>query len=56
MNFNTYTAYETPFPVGVKLPEIIIEKKYYDEVLCDPKEDNFQFLRKLCFKKLKREV
>ena len=53
MNFNTYTAYETPFPVGVKLPEIIIEKKYYDEVLCDPKEDNFQFLRKLCFKKVK---
>ena len=53
MNFDTYTAYETPFPVGVKLPEIIIEKKYYDEVLCDPKEDNFQFLRKLCFKKVK---
>ena len=55
MNFDTYTAYETPFPVGVKLPEIIIEKKYYDEVLCDPKEDNFQFLRKLCFKKVKEK-
>jgi DNA polymerase-3 subunit alpha len=53
MNFDTYSTYETPFPVGVKLPEIIIEKKYYDEVLCDPKEDNFQFLRKLCFKKVK---
>jgi DNA polymerase-3 subunit alpha len=55
MNFDTYSAYETPFPVGVKLPEIIIEKKYYDEVLCDPKEDNFQFLRKLCFKKVKEK-
>jgi len=53
MNIADYTAYKTPFPVGVKLPEIKIEKKYYDEVGCSDLEGNFQFLRKLCFKKVK---
>ena len=55
MNIADYTAYRTPFPVGVKLPEIKIEKKYYDEVGCSDLEDNFQFLRKLCFKKVKEK-
>ena len=55
MNIADYTAYKTPFPVGVKLPEIKIEKKYYDEVGCSDLEDNFQFLRKLCFKKVKEK-
>ena len=53
MSSAKYTGYTTPFPVGVKLPEIKIEKKYYDEVDCADLGDNFQFLRKLCFKKLK---
>ena len=53
MSSAKYTGYTTPFPVGVKLPEIKIEKKYYDEVDCVDLGDNFQFLRKLCFKKLK---
>jgi len=52
MSSPTYTGYNTPFPVGVKLPEIKIEKKYYKEVSCGDLEDNFQFLRKLCFKRL----
>ena len=51
----SYTGYNTPFPVGVKLPEIKIEKKYYDEVACSDLEDNYQFLRKLCFKKVKEK-
>ena len=55
MNFSDYKTYHTPFPVGVKLPEIIIEKKYYDEVSSSDLEDNYQFLRKLCFKKLKEK-
>ena len=55
MNIADYTAYKAPFPVGVKLPEIKIEKKYYDEVGCSDLEDNFQFLRKLCFKKVKEK-
>jgi len=55
MSSSTYTGYNTPFPVGVKLPEIKIEKKYYEEVACSNLEDNFQFLRKLCFKRLKEK-
>jgi DNA polymerase-3 subunit alpha len=48
-----YPKYETPFPVGVKLPSIKIEDKYYEFVGCDKNADNFQFLRKLCFKGVK---
>jgi len=53
MSQTTYTGYNAPFPVGVKLPEIKIEKRYHDEVACSDLGDNFQFLRKLCFKRLK---
>ena len=55
MNFNPYKPYKTPFPVGVKLPQIKIEKKYYEEVSCSDLEDNYQFLRKLCFAKVKEK-
>ena len=55
MSDSSYTGYKTPFPVGVKLPEIKIEKKYYEEVSCGDLEDNYQFLRKLCFKRLKEK-
>ena len=53
MNSSAFKGYNTPFPVGVKLPEIKIEKKYYDEVSCKDLGDNFKFLRKLCFARLK---
>jgi DNA polymerase-3 subunit alpha len=55
MNTTKYTGYKTPFPVGVKLPEIQIEKKYYDEVSCNDLGNNFQFLRKLCYKKVQEK-
>ena len=55
MSSNTFKGYNTPFPVGVKLPEIKIQKKYYDEVACVDLGDNFQFLRKLCFARLKEK-
>ena len=55
MSPTKYTGYKTPFPVGVKLPEIKIEKKYYDEVACVDLGDNFQFLRKLCFKRIQEK-
>ena len=47
MSSSTFKGYDTPFPVGVKLPEIKIQKKYYDEVSCKDLGDNFKFLRKL---------
>jgi DNA polymerase-3 subunit alpha len=50
MKFENYSKYETPFPVGVKLPEIKIDKKYYDYAGCDPNSSNFNFLRRLCYK------
>ena len=55
MNSLKYTGYKTPFPVGVKLPEIKIEDKYYKEVSCEESADNYQFLRKLCFKRLQQK-
>ena len=44
MIFSDYKPYDTPFPVGVKLPEIKIEKKYYDEVSCSDLEITFSSL------------
>mgnify|MGYP003630296764 FL=1 len=55
MSLSKYTGYKTPFPVGVKLPEIKIENKYYKEVSCEESADNYQFLRKLCFKRLQQK-
>jgi len=55
MSSSTFKGYDTPFPVGVKLPEIKIQKKYYDEVSCKDLGDNFKFLRKLCFARLKEK-
>ena len=45
-----FTDYQDCAPPGVKLPEIKIEKKYYE--MLDASEDisNFDFLRKLCHK------
>ena len=45
-----FEPYDSPFPAGVKLPSIKIEKKYYDLLECSPDASNFLFLRKLCFK------
>ncbi len=47
---NLIEPYQTPCPVGVKLPKIHIEKKHYDILGCSPDTSNFNFLRKLCFK------
>jgi len=55
MSSKNFTGYNTPFPVGVKLPEIKIQKKYYDEVSCKDLGENFKFLRKLCFARLKEK-
>lgn len=45
--------YKSPMPVGVRLPEINIEKKYYDLLQISPDSSNYDFLRHLCYKGVK---
>jgi DNA polymerase-3 subunit alpha len=47
-----FTDYEHPFPVGVKLPEIDIEDKYYQALGLDPSVSNLEFLTRKCEKAL----
>jgi DNA-directed DNA polymerase III PolC len=47
-----FTEYEQPFPAGVKLPKIKVEKKYYDELKLDTAITNLEFLRAKCEKAL----
>lgn len=50
MNLKEFTTYDTPYPVGVKLPKIEIEDKYYDLVSCKRGSSSYDFLRNLCMK------
>jgi DNA polymerase-3 subunit alpha len=47
---NEFQKYESPTLPGVKLPQIIIEQKYYDALGIPNTSSNYQFLRKLCHK------
>jgi DNA polymerase-3 subunit alpha len=47
---NEFQKYENPTLPGVKLPEIIIDQKYYDLLEIPNSSSNYQFLRKLCYK------
>ena len=47
---NEFQKYEQPVLPGVKLPQIIIEQKYYDSLGIPSSSNNYQFLRKLCHK------
>ena len=47
---NEFQKYERPVLPGVKLPQIIIEQKYYDSLGIPNSSNNYQFLRKLCHK------
>lgn len=50
---NLFKKYESPFPAGVKLPNIHIEKKQYQQIGCPEDASNFNFLRRLCFEGVK---
>lgn len=50
---NLFKKYESPFPAGVKLPNIHIEKKQYQAIGCPEDASNFNFLRRLCFEGVK---
>jgi DNA polymerase III subunit alpha len=45
-----FQKYQQPTLPGVKLPQIIIEQKYYDALGIPNTSSNYQFLRKLCHK------
>jgi len=45
-----FQKYQQPTLPGVKLPQIIIEQKYYDILGIPNTSSNYQFLRKLCHK------
>jgi DNA polymerase-3 subunit alpha len=53
MNFSEYKQYDTPFPVGLRLPSIIIEDKYLKEFNVSKNISNFDFLKLLCRKGIK---
>ena len=48
-----FTKYEMPTEAGVLLPQIKIDKKYYDMLNIPNSTSNFDFLRNLCFKGVK---
>ena len=45
---DNFSTYEDCAPAGVLLPEIDVEKKYYNQLSIDPKSSNYDFLRALC--------
>jgi len=49
-----FSHYESPFPAGVKLPKIQIEKRYYQELGISDNISNFEFLRRICFEGVKK--
>lgn len=51
--FSDFKKYETPTSVGVLLPKIEIEKKYYDMLNVSCQISNFDFLRALALKGVK---
>lgn len=46
--FKDFESYEGSVPPGVRLPEIIIEDRFYKKLDIDKSTSNFDFLRALC--------
>lgn len=51
---DSFSNYQTPFPVGVKLPQIKIEDRFYRALDIPSDTSNFNFLRRLCFEGVKK--
>lgn len=49
-NFNKYNNAMLP---GVRLPQIVIDEKYYEQLSISNSSDNYTFLYSLCYKRLK---
>jgi DNA polymerase-3 subunit alpha len=52
--YTQFNSYQGCVPVGVRLPEIKIESKYYSENNIDTSVDNYEFLKQICITGLKR--
>tara|TARA_Y100000592_G_scaffold46816_1_gene74281 strand:+ start:24982 stop:27564 length:2583 start_codon:yes stop_codon:yes gene_type:complete len=50
-----FDVYKEVCPVGVRLPEIEIERRYYDELKCPHSISNYEFLERLCEKGLEEK-
>ena len=45
-----FKEYKDVCPPGVRLPQIDIDQKYYEELKIEPETSNLNFLKKLCWK------
>ncbi len=45
--------FNSPMPVGVRLPEIKVDRRVYYQLDLDPKSSNYDLLRALCFRGVK---
>ena len=50
---NSFQKYRHPVPPGVRLPEIKIDARYYEQLGIDPTVSNVEFLRQLCLRAVK---
>lgn len=50
-----FKEYAKPAPIGVRLPNIEIEQKYYDNLGVDSGVSNYEFLRQLCLNAVKEK-
>lgn len=53
--YSKFSAYDNCIPPGVKLPSIVIDHHYYNELGLDSDVDNFTFLKELSFFNLKNK-
>lgn len=47
---NQFQKYNRVLAVGVRLPQIKIDQRFYDDLELDSKVSNYEFLRRLCWK------
>lgn len=50
-----FTPYKKVLSIGVRLPNVQIEQRFYDELKVSNKVSNYEFLRQLCWKGIKEK-
>ena len=53
MGIRNLKSFKQPMPVGVRLPEIEVDRKVYYQLDLDPKCSNYDLLRALCLRGVK---